>query len=393
MKGWQMSEFYINNVQIVFPHETVRAGNLKIKDNQIQALDVEIPPGAEIVDGKGQLLSPGLIDLHTHGIHKFLYDNPDQFEDGLNQLPKYGCTTVLPTIVPLLTPKSFDDLAVVAKKARAKKDTVVPGLHLEGPFMGKSGAACPTIAGDTKVLDELFAACHHHIAVMSISPEVDNILEVIEYLRENDVIPFITHTQADVDQTQAAIDAGARHATHFYDVFYAPEEYDPGVRPVGSVEAILADPRATVDFICDGIHVHPTAVRAALAAKGAEKVMLITDSNIGAGLPEGDYDTPWGFRIHVSPETGARAARDVPGKSGGLAGSALTMNRGVANLLQWLNLPPAQIWGMATINQANLLGLDKKGRIAPGSDADLVLWDNDLNPVKTWIGGKCVYEA
>jgi N-acetylglucosamine-6-phosphate deacetylase len=107
------------------------------------------------------------------------------------------------------------------------------------------------------------------------------------------------------------------------------------VRPVGAVESILADPRASVDFIADGVHVHPTAIRAAVAAKGWQGVILITDSNIGAGLAGGIYDTPWGFQIRVSPTTAARHA-----EKNTLAGSALTMNRGMANLLSWLRLPP-----------------------------------------------------
>ena len=134
-----------------------------------------------------------------------------------------------------------------------------------------------------------------------------------------------------VEQTEAAIEAGARHATHFYDVFPVPEETDAGVRPVGAVEAILADSRVSVDFICDGVHVHPAAIRAAVAAKGWEKVMLITDSNIGAGLPPGEHDTPWGYRVRVAPGDAARHAT-----KGFLAGSALTMDVGMKNLLRWL---------------------------------------------------------
>src|SRR5581483_2966740 len=164
-------------------------------------------------------------------------------------------------------------------------------------------------------------------------------------------------------------------------------ETDPGVRPVGAVEAILADPRATVDFIADGVHVHPTAIRAAVAAKTYAGVTLITDSNIGAGLPAGVYDTPWGFAVRVREGDGARHA-----EKNTLAGSALTMNRGMANLLQWLDLPPAQVWAMGTANPARLLGLDRKGRLEAGADADLVLWENDLQPALTWVAGNRTYE-
>ena len=221
---------------------------------------------------------------------------------------------------------------------------------------------------------------------MSLSPEQSDILPVIQRLCEQNIVPFITHTRASVEQTEAAIEAGARHATHFYDVFPVPEEKDAGARPVGAVEALLADPRASVDFICDGVHVHPTAIRAAVAAKGWKNVMLITDSNIGSGLPAGEYDTPWGYRVRVAPGEAARHAT-----KGFLAGSALTMNVGMQNLLRWLApaLTPEQIWAMGTLNPARLLGLKHKGRIAPGADADLVLWDEQLNAVRTWVGGEC----
>ena len=116
---------------------------------------------------------------------------------------------------------------------------------------------------------------------------------------------------------------------------------EPGVRPVGTVEAILADPRVTVDFVCDGVHASPFAIRAALAAKGWQGVVLITDSNIGAGLLPGVYDTPWGFKVRVRDGDGARHD-----EKNTLAGSALTMDRGIVNLFNWLKIPPEQVWAM-----------------------------------------------
>jgi N-acetylglucosamine-6-phosphate deacetylase len=135
------------------------------------------------------------------------------------------------------------------------------------------------------------------------------------------------------------------------------------------------------------VHVHPTAIRAAVAAKGWRGVMLITDSNIGAGLPPGEYDTPWGFKVRVRAGDAARHAT-----KNFLAGSALTMNVGMKNLLRWLDLPAEEIWAMGTLNPARLMGLANKGRIAPGADADLVLWDDHLCPLKTWAGGHCIYD-
>ncbi|MFM9031183.1 MAG: amidohydrolase family protein, partial [Opitutaceae bacterium] len=221
---------------------------------------------------------------------------------------------------------------------------------------------------------------------MSVSPDTPGIIPVIRRLRERGVVVFLTHTRANAEDTEAALEAGAVHATHFYDVFYPPAETDPGVRPVGAVEAILADPRASVDFIADGVHVHPAAIRAAVAAKTWRGVLLITDSNISAGLPEGTYDTPWGYPVTVSS---ARAARQAT--KGFIAGSAITMDRGMENLLRWLRLPPAQVWAMGTLIPAQLLGLARKGRLEPGADADLVLWDDDLRARRTSLGGSVVF--
>jgi N-acetylglucosamine-6-phosphate deacetylase len=166
---------------------------------------------------------------------------------------------------------------------------------------------------------------------------------------------------------------------------------------VGVVEAYLADPRATVDFIADGVHVHPTAIKAAVAAKGPQGVILISDSNIGAGLPPGIYESPVGGTVKIAPGDAARIYDPGSKLNGVLAGSALTMDRGMANLSAWLNLPLEQIWLMGSGNPARLLGLKGKGTLQVGADADLVLWDQSadggFHARRTWVGGRCVYEA
>lgn len=386
-----MSTFLIRNARIVEPGRKVHTGDVQVIGNTIAAVG-RIPDADrtadEIVDAGGRLLTPGLIDLHTHGIRHSLYEHgPDALRSAARDLGRFGVTTVLPTIVPQIKEGWLERLAEIAAAIPAVTEVNIPGLHLEGPFMAVGGAACPTLSGDLELLEHILFACAGRLAVMSLSPDAPNIVPVIEHLSARRILSFITHTRASVEQTEAALDAGAQHATHFYDVFYPPPETDPGVRPVGAVEAILADPRATVDFIADGVHVHPAAIRAAVAAKGWLGVLLITDSNIGAGLPPGTYDTPWGYPVRVSPETAARHATE-----NFLAGSALTMDRGMANLLRWLQLPPEQVWAMGTLNPARLLGLNRKGRIDDGADADLVLWEDDLRPACTWVGGRRTYD-
>lgn len=387
-----MSSLLIQNVRIVNPGKSIQHGDTLIRDGsivEVGTLDPQANSDTIRIDGQGRLLTPGMIDVHTHGILHTIYGaGAKETRTAASALGRFGVTTVLPTIVPSMAEDEFARLSEVAATFDSITDVNIPGFHLEGPFMAVKGASCPTIPGNLGLLDQFIEACDGRVTAMSVSPDTPNIIPVIHRLREKGIVVFLTHTRADVEQTEAAFEAGARHATHFYDVFYAPPETDPGVRPVGAVEAILADPRATVDFIADGVHVHPTAIRAALAAKGWEGIILITDSNIGAGLPAGIYPTTWGYSIKVSPDTAARHET-----KGTLAGSALTMDRGMANLLEWLPLPPEQVWAMGTLNPARLLGLANKGRLEPGADADLVLWDEHLNAAQTWVGGRSVYEA
>lgn len=388
-----MADTLIRDARVVFPGRTIAAGSVLVSDGRIAAIDPpadRLPTDVACVDARGRLLTPGLIDIHTHGIGHHQYGaSPEALRAGLEQVATFGTTCVLPTVVPMLGPGLLRQLEALSAAAGTGA-VCVPGLHIEGPFVGIPGAACPTVPGDVELLEEMIAACGGRVAAMSLSPETPGVLPVIERLVEHRIVPFVTHTRATPEQTEAAIAAGARHATHFYDVFPVPPETEPGARPVGAVEVFLGDRRTTVDFICDSCHVHPAAIRAAVAAKGWAGVALITDSNIGAGLPPGEYDTPWGYRVRVRPGDGARIASPEHPLHGQLAGSALTMNAGIANLMRWLDLSPAEIWAMGTLTPARIIGLSNKGVIEPGADADLVLWEDDMQAAMTWVAGKMV---
>jgi N-acetylglucosamine-6-phosphate deacetylase len=390
-----VGDLLIKNVRVMHPGQGIVGDRLRISAGKISADDSPVEH-TETIDGGGRLLTPGLMDLHTHGIHTYLYEHsPEQLVCCTEVLPKYGTTAVLPTLYTVMNRKSLKHLEALAVALDSVEHVSVPGFHMEGPFLALAGAGAETVPGDVGLLKEVLAAARGRVSALSVSPDTPNILPVIEYLCGCGIVPFITHTAATAGQTLAAFEAGVRHATHFYDVFPAPPVTEPGVRPVGAVEAVLADPRCTADFICDGVHVDPLAIRSTVAAKGYRGVILITDSNIGAGLPAGRFDTPWGFPVRTPGDGPARI--DDPGspKHGLLAGSSLTMNQGISNLRRWLDLPDEQVWAMGTLNPARLLGLDTKGDLRTGADADLVLWDEQpdgsLEANRTWVGGNCVY--
>lgn len=394
-----MNDLLIHNVQALDPDKGVVSDAVYVQDGKIAQLAAngeDAKACKERIDGGGRLLTPGMIDVHVHGIGKNRFDVPEQIGPASMIFGQFGTTSPITTVVPHAGTELMPRLERLAAEASSASGACMSMLHFEGPFLGLPGAGTATLSGDVGLLDEMISACHGQLKVMSIAPEVPGIIPVIERLMEHRIVPFITHTRASVEETEAAIEAGARHATHFYDVFHVPEETDPGVRPAGAVETILADPRCTADFVCDGVHAHPMAIKCALAAKGYEGVILITDSNVGAGLPEGIYPTPWGYDVKVAPGKGARINDPSHEFYGALAGSALTMDVGIANLMGWLDLPAEQIWAMGTSNPARILDLPNKGVIRKGADADLVLWDQeDGRPTanRTWLGGRCVYDA
>ncbi len=394
-----MSKLFIDNVSLILPQSQPKAGSLLIENGQILAVDpAEVSADTQKVDGRGCLLTPGMVDLHTHGIHEFLYEqSQEDIGNSAAVLARYGTTCVLPTLYRVLQTGMQSHLAGLAEAMASVTGVSMPGFHMEGPFLKLPGAGGETLPGDLDLLDELLEACGHRVTAMSVSPDTPGIMPVIDRLRELGIQIFVTHTQAGIAESLEAIERGARHGTHFYNVFPLPAETEPGCRAVGLAEALIADPRCTVDFICDGIHVHPLAIKAALAAKGSSGVALITDSNIGAGLPPGIHHSCWKYPVQIKQGDAARVHLPGDDRHGLLAGSSLTMDQGVNNLLRWLDLPVEEVFAMATSTPASIAGLKKKGSIAPGFDADLVLWtqtgERSYAVDKTWSMGRLVYSA
>jgi N-acetylglucosamine-6-phosphate deacetylase len=390
-----MSKLLIKNADIVLPEEILRSKCVLVKDSLITEIcdsskDFE---AEQVIDADGKYLCPGLIDLHIHGHESYLIDNgPSDLANICKLLPKYGVTGFLPTVCPLPKGRDSDFVSSLAKPSY--EGAKIYGFHLEGPFLKITGALPPEAIGsaDPERVDSLVRACYPYKAIFSISPDFERITELIPLMSENGSPVFITHTQADVSQTLKAIEAGACHATHFYDVFYPPDETDPGVRPCGAAEAILADNNVSIDIILDGHHVDPVAVKMFLNCKGSDKVCLITDANIGAGNKPGRYKFGSQEVEIAYPGAPARGTQNSH-SPGSLYGSGLTLNRGIKNAVDMLDIELPLAVKMASQNPASVLRLGNAGSIKKGNQADLFLMNKNFEIIQTWVNGKCFYKV
>jgi N-acetylglucosamine-6-phosphate deacetylase len=390
-----MPRSLIENATLVLRDRKLADSSVLIQDGRILAIGPREQLSREAtvnerVDLGGDVLAPGFIDLHIHGTGFHLVDDGAEALAGLCRvLPQYGVTGFLPTVAPR---RPGEDGVFLASLAHTSPPgTQILGFHLEGPFLSLTGALPKEALGqaDPDRVEQLIEACRPYRAIFSISPDFAGILDLLPIMSRGGAPIFMTHTRATVEQTIAAIEAGVRHATHFYDVFPVPPEPEPGVRPCGAVEAVLADPRVTVDFILDGEHVAPVACRVALACKGIDGVALITDANVGAGLPAGRTYRFAGYGVTFAYEGGpARMAEDGP-IPGALAGSGLTLDAALRNAVRLLDLDLPQAVALVSSTPARILGLEgTKGRIAEGYDADLVWLDGGLRVKQTWIAGR-----
>lgn len=371
--------------------EGVIAGKVLVEDGAIRDIIPDAGNGHHAA-GHRYTIVPGFVDLHMHGIHHYLIDNGLQdLEMICKILPQYGITSFLPTVAP----RTEGEDAIFLKSLSHIKSsgTNILGFHLEGPFLKLTGSlsANAVAKADPKRVKALIDAALPYPAVFSISPDIDHITDIIPLMTAQNTPVFMTHTAANVEQAQAAIALGAKHATHFYDVFPCPDVREPGVRPCGIVEAILADESVSVDFILDGVHVEPIAVKMAMACKknGTGRVCLITDSNIGAGLEPGRFTFGESGEIEFAYK-GSPARKTIDNT---LAGSGLTMDQAVRNAIRMLDISLEEAVTMASYNPALVINAAHcKGKIEPGYDADMVLMDDELNIVQTWIGGRLCYQ-
>ena len=344
----------------------------------------------EVTDLGSWCLAPGYIDLHTHGFcgHDVTTGAQEDVEEMARELPQTGVTSFFPTIATLGRPETVQQVRRVVSAAENQvhnSAAEILGLRLEGPFICRAKKGAQNEQGirspDPVEMEELAAVGRGRVRIVDYAPEEDEDARFLATLVRLGILACIGHTAATYEQTIRAIDGGVRHSTHLFNAMSALEHRAPGVPG-----ALLTDRRATIEIIPDGIHMHPAVASLVIAARGSRDVALITDAIAAAGLPEGEYDFV-GRKVTV--RDGA-----VRLDNGSLAGSILTLDRAVRNIVAFTGLGWSEAICMATHIPARIAGVAlRKGRVAPGADADLVALDNQGFVQRTWIRGLLAYRG
>jgi N-acetylglucosamine-6-phosphate deacetylase len=348
--------------------------------------EVDVPSGAKRIDYADSVLAPGLVDLHIHGSAG--HDVMQSDEAGLRRMEEFlaqrGITSYYPTTVaaPLdVTLRSLEWMAnSIESSKQGNRRAQALGIHLEGPFLShvRRGVHLPEnlLTPSLEIFDKFWQAARGHVRVMTIAPELTGAVELIAEANKRGVCISIGHSDADLATARAGIAAGARHATHTFNAMRPLDHRAPGI-----LGEVLSNPSVTADVIADGIHVHPTVVRFLLEAKGEEGAVLITDAISAAGMPDGPYQLG-GMDVEVKD---GRVTRD-----GSLAGSVLTLDRAVRNVMQFAGWDLQKAVRIASRNPATVSGAKQKGKIQAGAAADLVALTESGGVRATMVRGQMI---
>ena len=341
----------------------------------------ERPRGGDEVDLGGGILAPGFIDWQINGGGGKLF-NAEPTVETIAAIAaahrRAGVTGFLPTVVTD-APHVLAEALSAARAARASVPGAL-GIHVEGPFIDprRNGVHPAEFIRPMRDEDvETLIAMHAGVMVVTLAPSSVT-LERIARLVEAGLVVSLGHTDASADEARAVFDAGVRAVTHLYNAMSQLSSRAPGV-----VGAALADPRVICGLIADGEHAPPAAYRAAIAAKGAHGVALVSDAMPpAAGGP--DVFELQGRRM-------TRVGRKLTAEDGTLAGAVITMRDAVAYVANDLSLPLTDALTMATLTPARLIGVnDEIGRLAPGRRADLVHLTDTLDVERVWMSGRAV---
>jgi N-acetylglucosamine-6-phosphate deacetylase len=371
----------IKNGKLISPNKIEEGRSLFIEDGRIVDIAKDskgASKGFNVVDAKGLYVSPGFIDVHVHGLFANRIDHitENELRQMCVRMARAGVTAFLATTVTLPDKTLLNTASAIKYFIADNPATNLLGLHLEGPYLNPLSCGAQNRkyirAFKPNELKKIISNANGLIRMMTFAPERERGMALLSFLIKHRVVPSIGHSQASYEEVEAAVKKGLKHVTHLFNTMPAFSHREPGL--IGA--ALMLD-KLSVDIIADGIHLHPATVKLVVKAKGIDKVILISDS-----IYTGRNSILGGLKVYINK--GEARLRD-----GRLAGSTLSLNQAVRNAMEFAGINLQEAVRMVTINPARLLGIQaKKGSLAAGKDADVVIFDKRLKIKSTIIKGK-----
>jgi len=387
----------IYNGKIITPHKIISNGSILISGDKITDIregSIEAP-GALQIDADEKYIAPGFIDIHVHGGggHDFMDATEIAFLKAAELHVQYGTTSMTPTTLSSSKEELLQVLSLYeSANSKNTKGAQFVGLHLEGPYisMNQRGAQDARFIrnpepGEYKDILSRTSS----VKRWSAAPELEGAIEFGNYLQSKGILPAIAHTDATYEEVLPAVNAGYKHVTHLYSAMSGVTRRN-AMRYAGVIESAFLIDELTVEIIADGVHLPSPLLKLIYKIKGADKIALITDAMRGAGMPEGESilgSLQNGLKVIIEDNVAK-----LPDRSS-FAGSVATADRLVRNMITLAEVPLCDAVKMMTVTPATIMGIqDKKGSLATGKDADLVIFDDNVIIHATMVMGKWLYQ-
>ena len=380
----------IKNIRIIKPNEILYEHGLVIESGKITNIlnenNIKDKEYDTVIDGKNLYLSPGFIDIHNHGSLGF--DIMDSSKEALGNIGDYhisnGVTSYLGTVITADNKDMIRAVENMVSYENGKGKSKLLGAHLEGPFFNrdKKGAQPEKHIKipNKEDLINILNISKDKIKMVSLAPELSGSTDLIKFLKEKDIVVSMAHSNASYAEAELGIENGITIGTHLYNGMREFNHREPGI-----IGALLTDDRVYCEIIYDRFHLHDVAVKIALKMKGYDKIILVSDAMMAAGLEDGEY-TLGGQKVFVKDNKPKL-------ESGSIAGSTLNLQKAIYNMVKFLGVSIEDSVKMASLNPAKAIKMDKEiGSIEIGKRADLVLFDDEIKIKKVYIEGNLAWE-
>lgn len=389
-----MNRVAIKNGKIITPNG-IRKGVLTLEDGKIKSLGRTVPAGSEVIDAEGNYVSPGFIDIHTHGAGgaDYMDGTVEAYCTAARMTAAHGATLVYPTTLTSTNEALFESFETFRKAVKANKEgSTFGGMHLEGPYFNPAQAGaqdprylrCPSPEDYNLIMEKGRGLLKR----WSFAPELDGAPEFAAAIRKHGILASIGHTAASFEECDASFKSGATHMTHFYSCMSTITRKQ-GFRIAGVLEYGYFQDGMSIELIADGIHVPSSLLHLIIKLKGVERIALVSDSMRAAGMPEGPSilgGLNGGQEVIVEDGVAKMPDRSC------FAGSVATADRLVRTIIKEGGVSLEDAVRMMTLNPAHFMRIERrKGSIEVGKDADIVIFDNNIEIKRTIINGKTIY--